>query len=211
MPSRLWPAEAHTNLPPESAKRSATALALARSSAAPVRMTAPVSMSFGSRPASAYAARTKRSRAWTSIKPSSARYGVNRIGERCSTSRWTTTKRLDSDCVRRCRCSLANSRCEVDEPTSTPTVVSSTLSSAQVTSTPSPPSPSSPWSSKKRMSACSWPSCPSWKIAPLSISAVRQRGTRPCAARCRGARARRGTCGGSAGPDLRIRSGGRRT
>ena len=35
---------------------------------------------------------------------------------------------------RRCRCTRANIRCEVDDPTSMPTVVSSTLSAAQATS-----------------------------------------------------------------------------
>ena len=35
---------------------------------------------------------------------------------------------------RRCRCTRANIRCEVDEPMSIPTVVSSTLSAAQATS-----------------------------------------------------------------------------
>src|SRR5437868_2995470 len=48
--------------------------------------------------------------------------------------RSTTTKRLDSAAESRCRCTRANIRCEVDEPISMPTVVSSTLSAAQATS-----------------------------------------------------------------------------
>src|SRR5258705_12515574 len=48
--------------------------------------------------------------------------------------RFTTTKRLESAVPRRCRCTWANIRCEVEEPMSMPTVVSSTLSAAQATS-----------------------------------------------------------------------------
>src|SRR5256885_6745307 len=48
--------------------------------------------------------------------------------------RSTTTKRLDSAVESRCRCTRANIRCEVDDPISIPTVVSSTLSAAQATS-----------------------------------------------------------------------------
>jgi hypothetical protein len=82
-----------------------------------------------------------------SINPVSGRYGVSRIGERCSTSRFTTTNLLDNDCVSRWRWSFAKSRCEVEEPTSTPTVVSSTLSSAQVgsSSSSSAGASSAPW------------------------------------------------------------------
>ena len=53
--SRLWPADAQTNLPLSSANRSAMARALTRLSASPVRITAPESMSSGVSPAASNA------------------------------------------------------------------------------------------------------------------------------------------------------------
>jgi hypothetical protein len=55
-------------------------------------------------------------------------------GDCHSTLRATTTKRLDSAVVSRCRCTRANIRCEVEDPMSMPTVTSSTLSADQATS-----------------------------------------------------------------------------
>src|SRR5215472_984455 len=62
----------------------------------------------------------------------SGRNGVSRIGERHTTSRPITTKRLDSPLDCRCNATLANSRCEVELPTSMPTVVKATLSWSQM-------------------------------------------------------------------------------
>ena len=58
----------------------------------------------------------------------SGKNGVSRIGERHTISRPTTTKRLDSPCDCRCKATLANKRCEVEEPISMPTVLNETLS-----------------------------------------------------------------------------------
>src|SRR5579885_3224319 len=66
-----------------------------------------------------------------SIVPS-GRNGVRRIGERHAISRPTTTKRLDSPWTCRCSATLANSRCEVELPTSMPTVLKATLSWSQI-------------------------------------------------------------------------------
>ena len=73
----------------------------------------------------------KRPSALASIV-SSRRNGVSMTSERQSTVRSITTKRLDRPCVWRCSTTLANSRCEVDEPISMPTVFSSTVSCAQI-------------------------------------------------------------------------------
>jgi hypothetical protein len=54
------------------------------------------------------------------------------IGERHTTSRLTTRKRLESPCVWRCRTTLANKRCEVELPISMPMVRSSTFSWLQM-------------------------------------------------------------------------------
>ena len=50
------------------------------------------------------------------------------IGERHTTWRWTTTKRLDRPWLWRCSSTLANRRCEVELPMSMPMVESSTFS-----------------------------------------------------------------------------------
>src|SRR5215469_5530094 len=70
-----------------------------------------------------------------SITPASN--GVCMIGERCRTSLETTSKRLERDCASRARCSCEKSRLDVEEPTSTPTVSSLTLSSSHVSGSPS--------------------------------------------------------------------------
>ena len=75
---------------------------------------------------------SKNSASWSVSMVKSGRYGVSRIGECHSTWRSTTTKRLDSAVASRCRCTRENIRCEVEEPMSMPTVVSSTLSAAQI-------------------------------------------------------------------------------
>src|ERR1700675_240520 len=56
------------------------------------------------------------------------------MGDCHSTSRPTVTKRLESAVASRCMCRRANIRCEVEEPMSMPTVVSSTLSADQIAS-----------------------------------------------------------------------------
>src|SRR5207248_6704903 len=61
-----------------------------------------------------------------------------RIGDCQRILRSTTTKRLDRAAESRCRCTRANIRCEVEEPMSIPTVISSTLSAAQATSLTAP-------------------------------------------------------------------------
>src|SRR5215831_18589830 len=63
--------------------------------------------------------------------------------------RLTTTKRLDSAVPSRCRCTCANIRCDVDEPMSMPTVVSSTLSAVQATSLTSSPGGTCIWSNSR--------------------------------------------------------------
>src|SRR5215468_629792 len=63
--------------------------------------------------------------------------------------RLTTTKRLDSAVPSRCRCTCANIRCEVDEPMSMPTVVSSTLSADHATSLTSSPGAMCIWSNSR--------------------------------------------------------------
>ena len=62
----------------------------------------------------------------------SGRNGVSMIGERHSTWRCTTTKRLDRPWVWRSSSTLANSRCEVELPMSMPMVVRSTCSWSQM-------------------------------------------------------------------------------
>src|SRR5262245_29099865 len=69
--------------------------------------------------------------------------------------RLTTTKRLDSAVPSRCRCTCANIRCEVDEPMSMPTVVSSTLSAVQATSLTSSPGATCIWSNSRSCIAAS--------------------------------------------------------
>src|SRR5262245_47327558 len=85
----------------------------------------------------------------------SGRYGVSRIGDCQMILRLTTTKRLDSAVPSRCRCTCANIRCEVDEPMSMPTVVSSTLSAVQATSLTSSPGATCIWSNSRSCIAAS--------------------------------------------------------
>src|SRR5215813_9901305 len=74
--------------------------------------------------------------------------------------RLTTTKRLDSAVPSRCRCTCANIRCDVDEPISMPTVVSSTLSAVQATSLTSSPGATCIWSnSRSCIAVSSWGLC----------------------------------------------------
>jgi hypothetical protein len=116
------------------------ARALLRLIASPVRITAPVSISPGARPASSWQRAMKRPRRAASMLPS-ARKGVSRIGDFHRMRRSTTTNWLESAWVLRCSRTLANMRCEVELPMSMPTVVSSTFSTFQMYSVSSPRRP----------------------------------------------------------------------
>lgn len=101
-----------------------------------VRMTAPVSTSSCARPASAYCLSMNEPSVPASIDPSE-RYGVRRMGERSGPIRSTGTNRVEKD-DGRCMRSLENIRCEVVEPMPMPTVVSSTSSGCQGSSSVGP-------------------------------------------------------------------------
>src|SRR4051794_22608803 len=73
----------------------------------------------------------KCSSACASMLPS-GRNGVSMIGDLQSTSRSTTTKRLERPSACRLSTTRANNRCEVELPMSMPTVVSAMVSCSQM-------------------------------------------------------------------------------
>src|SRR5574338_46890 len=97
----------------------------------------------------------------------SATYGVNRIGERYSTWRSTTTYRLDRYWPRRLSTSLEKTRWDVEDPISIPTVVSWNESGLSNVGCDSVPSTTSPWSWYVILRRVVGPGAlePSWRMA----------------------------------------------
>ena len=123
--SRLSPALTATKRPASAANRSPMARALSRSKATPVRIRAPVSTCSRVSPAAWYCWSTNTPRAAPSIFVA-PEYGVSKMSDWYSTSRLTVTYRPSW----RSSSSREKSRCEVDEPMSTPTLVRTMRSSS---------------------------------------------------------------------------------